>query len=89
MTYSIIHIVLALFLQYTLVTLLHIKKPELLEQFGVIPWFPIIGPIAIVTTLVVLAMFAAPFMLPLAIANGLIWLINRFVPVAKHIDYII
>jgi len=79
----------ALILQYSLLTLLLLKKPELVNgegSLGIVAWVPVVGPIAITFGVTVIAMLLAPFLVPLAIANSFVWMLNHIDNV--NIDYI-
>lgn len=80
---------LLLLLQYLILILLLLKKPKWVNgdgEFGIIPWIPIIGPLSILFAFGFIAAFASIFFIPLGIANGFIYILNKFID--EKIKYI-
>ena len=76
-------------LQYTIVIFILLKKPEWVNgegALGIFPWIPVLGPIAIITGGGFILVVVTPFLLPLAIANTIIYVLNKFVD--TKIDYL-
>lgn len=82
-------IILVLVLQYSLLILVLLKKPNLINSesdFGVVLWIPIIGPVAVVLVIVIVLSLLIPLIVPWVIANSVIWVLNRIDGVS--IEYI-
>ena len=69
---------LFIILQYTTLIYIQAKVPEFLEdEIWPIVWFPIIGPIIVLSVFAGLVIMLAPHFLPAFIGNFIIRIINK------------
>ena len=75
-----INLLLALTLQYIVLSFLLLKYPSTVNgdgNLGFVPWIPIVGPASIVVVLALVAVVVAFFGFPVAIKYTVEWVLNK------------